>query len=106
MRKLIVSNAMSQDGYYEGPGKNVMALFDYRWPTQRTRASMLITPNGCVRLTLLLGRVSLDDRPDCIGRRDAGIRRTASEYPSAHRHTHVAWLRNVLLRYEVRRQET
>ena len=31
MRKLIISNAMSLDGYYEGPGKNVMALFDYRW---------------------------------------------------------------------------
>jgi hypothetical protein len=31
MRKLIVSNAMSLDGYYEGPGNNVMALFDYRW---------------------------------------------------------------------------
>jgi hypothetical protein len=26
MRKLIVSNIMSLDGYYEGPGKNVMAL--------------------------------------------------------------------------------
>jgi dihydrofolate reductase len=30
MRKLIVTNMMSLDGYYEGPGKNVMALFDYR----------------------------------------------------------------------------
>jgi dihydrofolate reductase len=30
MRKLIVSNIMSLDGYYEGPGKNVMVLFDYR----------------------------------------------------------------------------
>jgi hypothetical protein len=30
MRKLIVCNLMSLDGYYEGPGKNVMALFDYR----------------------------------------------------------------------------
>ena len=29
MRKLVVSNAMSLDGYYEGPGENVMALFDY-----------------------------------------------------------------------------
>jgi hypothetical protein len=26
MRKLIVSNITSLDGYYEGPGKNVMAL--------------------------------------------------------------------------------
>ena len=30
MRKLIVCNLMSLDGYFEGPGKNVMALFDYR----------------------------------------------------------------------------
>ena len=26
MRKLIVCNMMSLDGYYEGPGKNVMVL--------------------------------------------------------------------------------
>jgi dihydrofolate reductase len=61
MRKLIVTNAMSLDGYYEGPGKNVMALFDYRWdyPTdesfdvynaQRLRAAD----------TLLLGRTSYE----------------------------------------------
>lgn len=30
MRKLIVCNIMSLDGYYEGAGKNVMPLFDYR----------------------------------------------------------------------------
>jgi hypothetical protein len=59
MRKLIVSNAMSLDGYYEGPGKNVMALFDCRldYPTdesfdaynaERLRAADM----------LLLGRVS------------------------------------------------
>jgi dihydrofolate reductase len=30
MRKIIVANIISLDGYYEGPGKNVMALFDYR----------------------------------------------------------------------------
>ena len=61
MRKLIVSNAMSLDGYYEGPGKDVMALFDYRgdYPTdesfdaynaERLRAAA----------TLLLGRVTYD----------------------------------------------
>jgi dihydrofolate reductase len=61
MRKLIVSNMMSLDGYYEGPGKNVMALFNYRWDyptdesfdaynTERLRAAD----------TLLLGRVSYD----------------------------------------------
>jgi dihydrofolate reductase len=59
MRKLIVSNAISLDGYYEGPGKDVMALFDYRrdYPTdesfdaynaERLRAADI----------LLLGRVS------------------------------------------------
>ncbi len=30
MRKIIVCNIISLDGFYEGPGKNVMALFDYR----------------------------------------------------------------------------
>ena len=30
-RKLIVCNAVSLDGFYEGAGKNVMALFEYRW---------------------------------------------------------------------------
>jgi hypothetical protein len=64
MRKLIVSNAI--DAYN----------------AERLRAA-----------DTLLGRVSLDDRPDCIGQWDAGIQRTASGYPSAHRHTHVAWLR-------------
>ena len=59
LRKLIVSNAMSLDGYYEGPGKNVMALFDYRWdyPTDESfdayNAERLRAAD-----TLLLGRVS------------------------------------------------
>jgi dihydrofolate reductase len=61
MRKLIVSNAMSLDGYYEGPGKNVMVLFDYRWdyPTDES-----FDAYNAERLreadTLLLGRVSYD----------------------------------------------
>ena len=61
MRNLIVSNAMSLDGYYEGPGKNVMALFDYRWdyPTDESfdayNAERLRAAD-----TLLLGRVSYD----------------------------------------------
>ena len=62
MRKLIVSNIMSLDGYYEGPGKNVMALFDYRrdvypmdesfdmYNAQRLRAADM----------LLLGRASYE----------------------------------------------
>jgi dihydrofolate reductase len=61
MRNLIVSNAMSLDGYYEGPGKNVMALFDYRWdyPTDESfdayNAERLRAAD-----TLLLGRTSYD----------------------------------------------
>jgi dihydrofolate reductase len=61
MRKLIVCNAISLDGYYEGPGKNVMALFDYRWdyPTDDSfdacNAERLRAAD-----TLLLGRVSYE----------------------------------------------
>jgi dihydrofolate reductase len=61
MRKLIVSNMVSLDGYYEGPGKNVMVLFDYRWdyPTDESfdayNAERLHAAD-----TLLLGRVSYD----------------------------------------------
>jgi len=61
MRKLIVSNAMSLDGYYEGPGKDVMALFDYRWdyPTDESfdayNAERLRAAD-----TLLLGRTSYE----------------------------------------------
>jgi dihydrofolate reductase len=61
MRKLIVSNAMSLDGYCEGPGKDVMALFDYRWdyPTDESfdayNAERLRAAD-----TLLLGRISYD----------------------------------------------
>jgi dihydrofolate reductase len=56
MRKLIVCNLMSLDGYYEGPGHDVMALapglggaFD-AYNAERLRAAD----------TLLLGRVSYD----------------------------------------------
>jgi dihydrofolate reductase len=61
MRKLIVSNMMSLDGYYEGPGKNVMVLFDYRrhYPTDESfdayNAERLRAAD-----TLLLGRTSYD----------------------------------------------
>jgi dihydrofolate reductase len=61
MRKLIVCNIMSLDGYYEGPGKNVMVLFDYRWayPTDESfdayNAERLRAAD-----TLLLGRVSYE----------------------------------------------
>ena len=54
MRKLIVSNIMSLDGYYEGPGKNVMVLpldeaFD-AYNAERLRAAD----------TLLLGHTTYD----------------------------------------------
>lgn len=54
MRKLIVCNIVSLDGYYEGPGKDVMALpfdeaFD-EYNVERLRAAD----------TLLLGRTSFD----------------------------------------------
>ncbi len=58
MRKLIVCNIMSLDGYYEGTGKNVMDLFEYRfknYPTDETfdayNVERLRTAD-----TLLLGR--------------------------------------------------
>ena len=62
MRRLIVSNFMSLDGYYEGPGKNVMLLFDYRWEVYPTDESF--DAYNAERLhaadTLLLGRTSYD----------------------------------------------
>jgi dihydrofolate reductase len=61
MRKLVVSNIMSLDGYYEGPGKNVMALFDYRWDYPMDES---FDAYNAERLraadTLLLGRVSYE----------------------------------------------
>ena len=62
MRKLIVSNIMSLDGYYEGPGKNVMVLLDYRWEVYPTDESFDAYNAERLRAadTLLLGRVSYD----------------------------------------------
>lgn len=62
MRKLIVCNLMSLDGYYEGPGKNVMPLFDYR--QQAYPADESFDAYNAERLraadTLLLGRASFE----------------------------------------------
>jgi dihydrofolate reductase len=62
MRKLIVCNIMSLDGYYEGPGNNVMALFDYRLEAYPMDESF--DDYNAERLraadTLLLGRTSYD----------------------------------------------
>jgi len=62
MRKLIVCNIMSLDGYYEGPGKDVMALFGYRWEAYPMDESFDIYNAERLRAaeTLLLGRTSYD----------------------------------------------
>jgi dihydrofolate reductase len=60
-RKLVVCNAVSLDGFFEGSGKDVMALFEYRWtyPTDESfdayNAERLRAAD-----TLLLGRTSYD----------------------------------------------
>jgi dihydrofolate reductase len=62
MRKLIVCNLMSLDGYYEGPGKNVMALFDYRreaYPMDESFDAYNAERLRAAR-TLLLGRTSYE----------------------------------------------
>lgn len=62
MRKIIVCNIMSLDGYYEGPGKNVMALFDYRLEAYPTDESFSVYNAERLRAadTLLLGRTSYE----------------------------------------------
>lgn len=62
MRRLVVCNAASLDGYYEGPGKDVMALFDYRWETYPTDESFDAYNAERLRVadTLLLGRTSYE----------------------------------------------
>jgi dihydrofolate reductase len=62
MRKLIVANLMSLDGYYEGPGKNVMSLFDYRFAAYPQDESFDAYNAERLRAadTLLLGRTSYE----------------------------------------------
>lgn len=62
MRKLIVCNIMSLDGYYEGPGKNVMDLFNYRLEAYPTDESFDVYNAERLRdaNTLLLGRTSYE----------------------------------------------
>lgn len=62
MRKLIVCNLISLDGYYEGPDKNVMPLFDYRWEAYPTDESFDVYNAERLRAadTLLLGRSSYE----------------------------------------------
>lgn len=58
MRKLIICNIMSLDGYFEGPGKQVMDLFEYRFKTYPTDESFDAYNVERLRTadTLLLGR--------------------------------------------------
>jgi dihydrofolate reductase len=60
MRKLIVCNIMSLDGYYEGPGQDVMALFAYRREAYPLDESFDAYNAERLRAadTLLLGRTS------------------------------------------------
>jgi hypothetical protein len=62
MRKLIVCNLMSLDGFYEGPGKNVMDLFAYRLESYPMDESFDAYNAERLRAagTLLLGRTSYD----------------------------------------------
>jgi len=63
MAKLIVSNIVSLDGYYEGPSKNVMDLFGYRFEASYPADESFDAYNA-ERLraadTLLLGRTSYE----------------------------------------------
>ena len=62
MRKLIVTNIVSLDGYYEGPSKNVMDLFAYRFDAYPTDESFDAYNAERLRAadTLLLGRTSYE----------------------------------------------
>ena len=62
MRKLIVTNIVSLDGYYEGPSKNVMDLFSYRLEAYPTDESFDAYNAERLRAadTLLLGRTSYE----------------------------------------------
>jgi hypothetical protein len=62
MRKLVVFNLVSMDGYYEAPDKNVMPLFDYRreaYPTDESFDAYNVE-RLCAADTLLLGRTSYE----------------------------------------------
>jgi dihydrofolate reductase len=62
MRKLIVCNIMSLDGYFEGPDNNVMDLFKYRFETYPTDESFDSYNAERLRAadTLLVGRTMYD----------------------------------------------
>jgi dihydrofolate reductase len=60
MGQLIVCNIMSLDGYFEGPGKNVMDLFDFRVESYQEDESFDAYNAERLRAagTLLLGRIT------------------------------------------------
>ena len=62
MRKLIVSNIVSLDGYYQGPSKDVMDLFGYRFEAYPADESFDAYNAERLRAadTLLLGRTSYE----------------------------------------------
>jgi dihydrofolate reductase len=62
VRKLIVTNIVSLDGYYEGPSKNVMDLFSYRFDAYPADESFDAYNAERLRAadTLLLGRTSYE----------------------------------------------
>lgn len=62
MRKLIVANIISLDGYYEGRDKNVMAIFDYRMKAYPKDESFDVYNAERLRKadTLLLGRTTYE----------------------------------------------
>ncbi len=61
MRKIIVSNIMTLDGYYEGPGKNVLDVFAFgeNYPEDEN-FSIYNAERLRAADTLLLGRTSYD----------------------------------------------
>jgi dihydrofolate reductase len=67
MAKLIVSNIVSLDGYYEGPSKNIMDLFGYRFEAYPADESFDAYNAERLRAadTLLLGRTSYEGFKSC-----------------------------------------
>ncbi len=82
MRKLIVSNIVSLDGYYEGPGKDVLAVFGHRMAAYPDDVSF--DEYNIARLraasTLLLGKTSF------VGFRDywPNVWKDPNQHPTQH----------------------
>ena len=88
MRKLIVANIVSLDGYYEGAGRDVLAVFGWRqaYPADE---SFDLTNTERLRAadTLLLGRSSFegfrDYWPDVVNTSDDPVQREISRLNNA-----------------------